>query len=172
MEPIHIFYKELPVDENNIFTANIAEENEVEEVRFKKSKEYAVIGLPINQDINCSLAAVTDTDRQEAISNFIQKLVKEKKYPDLDLRIYNEKAFEKINPFKKKTESEIPPIKVTFYNATTKKQEEVEFYNYMLHLKKYGFGWEDTSLEFKYSVRLSTDKKGLITKNKHGKNNK
>ena len=64
MEPIHIFYKELPVDENNIFTANIAEENEVEEVRFKKSKEYAVIGLPINQDINCSLAAVTDTDRQ------------------------------------------------------------------------------------------------------------
>ena len=41
----------------------------------------------------------------------------------------------------------------------------------MLHLEKYGFGWEDTSLKFKYSVRLSTDKKGLIKKsnNKYGK---
>ena len=138
----------------------------------KKSKEYVITGLSINQDVHSDLVSVTYTDIQEAISNSIQKLVKEKKDPDLDLRIYNEKAFEKINPFKKKIESEIPPIKVTFYNATTKKQEEFEFYNYMLHLKKYGFGWEDTSLEFKYSVRLSTDKKGLITKNKHGKNNK
>ena len=25
MEPTHIFYKELPIDENNIFTTNIAE---------------------------------------------------------------------------------------------------------------------------------------------------
>ena len=39
----------------------------------------------------------------------------------------------------------------------------------MLHLEKYGFGWEDANLEFRYSVRLSTDKK---KKNKHEKNNK
>ena len=52
----------------------------------------------------------------------IQKLVKEKKDSDLDFRIYNEDS--------------------------TKKQEEVEFYNHMLHLEKYGFGWEDTSLLF------------------------
>ena len=50
-----------------------------------------------------------------------------------------------------------------------KKQEEVEFYNYMLHLENYGFEWEDTSLEFKYSVRFSTDKKGLIKKLSMGK---
>ena len=35
MEPIHIFCKELPVDENNTFTADITEKNEVENVRFK-----------------------------------------------------------------------------------------------------------------------------------------
>ena len=35
------FYKELPIDENNIFTANLAEKNEIEEFQFKKSKEYA-----------------------------------------------------------------------------------------------------------------------------------
>ena len=72
-------------------------------------------------------------------------------------------------PFKKKTESEISSI--TFYNTTTKKQE-VEFYNHMLHLEKSGFGWEDASLEFRYSVRLSTNKKKTNKKNKHGKNNK
>ena len=101
MEPAHIFYKELPIDKYNIFIANIVEENEVEEVRFKKSKEYAVTGLSINQDTDSSLAALTDTDRQEVISSLIQKLMKEKKEPDFDLRIYNEEAFEEIVPFQK-----------------------------------------------------------------------
>ena len=121
MEPIHIFYRELPIDKNNIFTANLAEKNEVEEVKFKTSKEYAITGLPISQDIDSNIAAVTDTDREEIISNLTQKLVREKKDPNLDLRSYNEEAFEKITPFKKATESEIPPTKLTFYNATTKK---------------------------------------------------
>ena len=39
MEPIHFFYKELTVDENKFFTANITEKNEVENVKFKKSLE-------------------------------------------------------------------------------------------------------------------------------------
>ena len=121
MEPIHIFYRELPIDKNNIFTANLAEKNEVQEVKFKTSKEYAITGLSISQDIDSNIAAVTDTDREEIISNLTQKLVREKKDPNLDLRSYNEEAFEKITPFKKATESEIPPTKLTFYNATTKK---------------------------------------------------
>ena len=41
-----------------------------------------------------------DTDRQEAISNLIQKLVKEKKEPNLDLKICNEEmVLDKITPF-------------------------------------------------------------------------
>ena len=55
MEATHIFYKELHVDKNNIFTANIAEKNEVEEVKFKKSKEYAATGLSVNEDTDSSL---------------------------------------------------------------------------------------------------------------------
>ena len=39
----------------------------------------------------------------------------------------------------------------------------------MLDLEKYGCGRDDTRLEFKYSVRLSTDKKGLIKKISKGK---
>ena len=61
-----------------------------------------------------------------------QKIVKEKKDPDLDLRVYNEEAFERIIPFTKKTSSEVPTVKYTFYNTTTKKEEENEFYNYFL----------------------------------------
>ena len=63
MEPTHIFYKELHVDKNNIFTANIAEKNEVEEVKFKKLKEYAVTGLSVNEDTDSSLVMKIDTDR-------------------------------------------------------------------------------------------------------------
>ena len=39
MEPVHIFYKDLPVDENTIFVANLTEKNEVEKIKFKKSRE-------------------------------------------------------------------------------------------------------------------------------------
>ena len=38
MEPIHIFYNELQIDGNNIFTADISKENEVENVFFNKKK--------------------------------------------------------------------------------------------------------------------------------------
>ena len=107
MEPIYIFYREFPLGENNIFTANLAEKNEVEEVRFKKSKEYAITGLSINQNIDSDLVAIADVDKQEAISNVIQTLVKEKKEPHLDLKIYCEEAFEKIIPFEKKENSKV-----------------------------------------------------------------
>ena len=57
--------------------------NEVQNVKFKKSLEYAVIGLLLNQDIGSALMRVTEIDRQNFLSNSIQKLVKEKKEPDL-----------------------------------------------------------------------------------------
>ena len=76
MEPIHIFCKELPTDENNIFVVNLAEKNEVESVKFKKSREYATTGLSINQDTGSTKVAITDTDRLETLSNLIQRLVK------------------------------------------------------------------------------------------------
>ena len=95
--------------------------NEVEEVRFKKSKEYAITGLSINQDIDSDLVPIADVDKQDAISNLIGKLVKEKKEPDLDLKIHCEEAFEKIIPFEKRESSKVPNQKLTYYNTTTKK---------------------------------------------------
>ena len=78
MEPIHISYKENPNDKNNIFIATLVKKNEVEEAKFKKTREYAVTGLSINQDLDSKVIALTDTDRLEKISNLIQKLAKEK----------------------------------------------------------------------------------------------
>ena len=42
MEPIHIFYKESSADDNDIFTADITKKDEVVNLKFKKSTEYAV----------------------------------------------------------------------------------------------------------------------------------
>ena len=67
------------VDEINIFTAYITEKNEAENVKFKKSLEYAVTGLLINQDVGSALVTVTDIDRLNFLDNSIQKLVKEKR---------------------------------------------------------------------------------------------
>ena len=36
MESVHTFYEDLPVDDNNIFIANLTEKNEVEQIKFKK----------------------------------------------------------------------------------------------------------------------------------------
>lgn len=49
----------------------------MEKVKFKKTIEYAVTGLSVNQSIDSSVVTVTDTDRQETISNLIQKHIKE-----------------------------------------------------------------------------------------------
>ena len=57
--------------------------------------------------------------------------------------------------------SDITPIKLTFYNIITKKQENVEFYNYIQNLEKYDFVWEHLALESKYSAEFSKDKNKL-----------
>ena len=71
MEPILIFYKELPVDWKNIFTADVTEKNEFENVKLKKSLEYAVTGLSINQGIGLALVTLTDIDWHNFLNNGI-----------------------------------------------------------------------------------------------------
>ena len=72
--------------------------------------------MSINQDTGSREVAITDTDRLETLSNLIQKLVKEKKEPNLDLVISNEETLETVIPLQKKkktTESEVPKLKLT-----------------------------------------------------------
>ena len=51
MEFSHVFYKEISLDEGNIFSANLIENNKIDQISFKKSKLYAISGLSIPQDI-------------------------------------------------------------------------------------------------------------------------
>ena len=44
MNPSHIFFKELDIDQDQTFTANFAKENEIESVVFDKDNEYAITG--------------------------------------------------------------------------------------------------------------------------------
>ena len=79
MEPIHIFYSQPKIDGNNVFTANISQENEVENVIFKKNI-YAITGMTIKPDIgNYSLMKVSDKQKLKTISEKIQDLVKKTK---------------------------------------------------------------------------------------------
>ena len=76
-EPTHIFYKELKIVENNVFTVNISEKNEVENIIFLKNQEYAVTGMVIKPDIvDSNIVKVTDQKKLESLSERIQELVK------------------------------------------------------------------------------------------------
>ena len=84
-------------------------------------------GLSINQDIGSELVTVTDIDRLNFLSNSIQNLAKEKKEPDLDLKIPNPETKDVPIPFQKRSATDCPPVKLTFYNTTTKKIKKLSF---------------------------------------------
>ena len=69
MEPVHIFYKELLAEEENIFTLNISEKNEVENLKFSESLEYGVTGMTINPDSESfTLIKVLDKAKLKIVS--------------------------------------------------------------------------------------------------------
>ena len=48
MNPSHIYFKEIDIDQDNTFTANFAKENELENVIFNKENEYGITVLNTN----------------------------------------------------------------------------------------------------------------------------
>ena len=156
MELTHIFDKELPIDENNIFTANINEKNEVQNILLRKSNEYAVAGLAINQNTD-NLIEVTDRNWKITLQELIENLLKEGKEEEhaYSLKTYNSEEYEKIISLTKKTSADFPPTKFKYYSLQTKKAEEIDFYDYYGHLEKFGFEWKDNNLAFKYTIEFS-----------------
>ena len=74
----HAFYKEIFLDEDNIFSANLMENNEVERIRFDKSKLYAISGLSINKKIDANLS-LPNGDGKKALSDILRTYAEEKK---------------------------------------------------------------------------------------------
>ena len=78
MDLLHIFYKELPVDDDNIFSANVAENNEIEEVSLKKDQKYMVTGLSINQKTDTDVI-IPDLNVRNSLSDMIRSYEEERK---------------------------------------------------------------------------------------------
>ena len=60
-------------------------------------------------------------------------------------------------------------ISFRYYDATTQKQETIEFQDYYYHLKKFGFTREHAPPEFKYEIALSADERTFTKKLAVGK---
>ena len=142
MDSIHIFYNELEIDKD-VFTSNISLEKNVENVIFDKNKEYAVTGMTIKPEIiDSELVKIKNIKELDRISKEIQEITKNYKEPDLTLSISNPEIKAVLVPFVKKSESELPRIKLTFFNTITNKNEDFFVYDYYKHLKRSGFVWE------------------------------
>ena len=64
--------------EDNIFSANLTKNNEVERIRFDKSKLYAISGLSINQKIDANVS-LPNVERKKALSDILRTYAEEKK---------------------------------------------------------------------------------------------
>ena len=81
--------------------------------------------MVIKPDIaDSELMKIQNTDELDRISKEIQELTKNYKDPDLILSISNPETKTLLLLFVKKDESDLPRIKLTYFNATTKKSED------------------------------------------------
>ena len=61
-----------------------------------------------------------------------------------------------------KNEADLARIKIPYYNSTTNKTEEFKIYDYLEHLKTYGFVCKQLDLGFTYEIKTVS---GKIQKN-------
>ena len=103
MEFPHVFYKEISVDEKNIFSANLAENNDVDQITFDKCKTYVISGVSIDQDIQSNVS-LPNIEGKKALSDILRTYALEKEKFKLDLKIYKEDWFDITVPFQKRTD--------------------------------------------------------------------
>ena len=131
MEPGHVFYNELLLNENNIFSANLTGNNETEEIKFKKSNNYAISGLSVNQEIdNKEFFPLPNTDAEHQLSELMRAYSKEKEKFNLNLRMCSKESFDIIIPFQERTDILINGFQY-FERFTIKQQKSKKKENFM-----------------------------------------
>ena len=86
MNPAHIYFKEIDIDQDDTFTIHFTKENEIENVIFDKDNEYAITGLKINAELpHKKILKIEDVEEQNRVSGEIQEIIKNYKEPDLTL---------------------------------------------------------------------------------------
>ena len=56
--------------------------------------------------------------------------------------------------FVKKNKSDLPKIKLTYFNTTTKKNEDFFIYDFIEHFKRFGFEWNQADIGLKYQIKI------------------
>ena len=166
MDPSYIYFKEINIDQDNFFTADFSKENEIEEVLFNKENEYGVTGLTINSILpDEKILKIENVKEQKKISDEIQELIKNYKEPDLTFFISRPETNTITIPFVKKNKSDLPKLKLLYFNTSSKKNEDFLMYDYVGHLKKFGFEWNHNALGFKFEIKIDNSDSKKIKKN-------
>ena len=157
MDPSYIYFKEINIDQDNTFTANLSKDNEIEKVVFNKENEYGVSGLNINAVLpDEKILKIENKREHDKISQEIQESIKQNKEPNLTFIISHPETKSIEIPFVKKNETELPKKKLTFFNTDTKKNEDFTYYDYVGHLEKFGYEWNKDG--FKYEIKIKNQK--------------
>ena len=120
MNPVHIYFKEIDIDQDQTFTINFVKENEIENVLFDGQNEYGVSRMNIKPVLTDEkIIKIENKKEQKKISEEIQELIKQNKEPNLTLFISHPETKTIEIPFVKKNESDLPKIKLTYFNTTT-----------------------------------------------------
>ena len=84
MNPVHIYFKEIDIDQNQSFTINFAKENEIKNVLFDGQNEYGVSRMNIRPVLKDEkIIKVENKKKEKKISEEIQELIKQNKEPNL-----------------------------------------------------------------------------------------
>lgn len=89
----HVFYRKLPLDEDNIFSANLTEYKKVEQISFKTSKLCPISGLSIDQG-TASNVSLPNIEEKETLTDILRTYVEEKNKFNFDLKTYKEDYFD------------------------------------------------------------------------------
>ena len=112
MNPVHIYCKEIDIDQNHSFTMNFAKENEIENILFDGQNEYAVSRMDIKPVIKDEkIIKIESKKEQKKISEEIQELIKQNKEPNLTFIISHPETESIEIPFVKKFPFLIQPLK-------------------------------------------------------------
>ena len=79
----------------------------------------------------------SDKRKQDEISQEIQEIIKNYKEPDMTLFMSHPETKTIEIPFVKKGQSELPKTKLTYFNTSTKKNEDFLIYDFIGHLEKF-----------------------------------
>ena len=154
MNPVHIYCKEIDIDQNHSFTINFAKENEIENILFDGQNEYAVSRMDIKPVIKYEkIIKIESKKEQKKISEEIQELIKQNKEPNLTFIISHPETNSIKILFVKKNETELPKKKLTFFNTNTQKNEDFTFYDSVGHLEKFEYEWSKGVFKYKITIK-------------------